>query len=178
VRIIKTEEDPSGLKPLLTSVEQRAGTVERMNQLYREQPMPLHILGSQLGRNAYAALAELASQPDIGIKCCQGTAEERMSAAQALQTAIVIVVDLTALCTLRLLGLLEVLKSSTRFQFVVAERTIIELNEMVAASTVASGDSLTVAFHEGKHVGYKTTVEARKEIRRGEEDSYVLSKPI
>ncbi len=170
VRIIKTEEDPAGLKPLLTSVEQRAGTVERLNQLYKEQPMPLHILGSQLGRNAYAALAELASQPDSGIKCCQGTAEERMSAAQALQTARVVVVDLTALCTLRLLGLLEVLKSSTRFQFVVAERTIIELNQMVAASTVASGDSLTVAFHEGKHVGYKTTAETRKEMRRGDDD--------
>lgn len=170
LRIIKTEEDPAGLKPLLTSVEQRASSVERLNQLYKDQPMPLHVLGSEFGQNAYVALAELARQPEIGIKCCQGTPEERQSAEEGLETARVVVADLTALCTLRILGLLEVLKSSKRFQFIVAERTIIELNQMLTGSTRVTGDSLAVAFRDGKHIGYKTTAETRDELRRSDED--------
>jgi tetratricopeptide (TPR) repeat protein len=171
VRIIQTEEDPSGSKPLFASVEKRAASLERLTQLYREQPMmSLHMLGALFGRNAYEATSALASKPDVGIKCCLGTNEERLKAEQALQTARVIVVDLTALCTLRLLGLLGVLKSSTRFMFVVAERTIIELNEMIITSNFLSGESIAGAFHDGKHVGYKTTAEERKEDKRDDQE--------
>jgi hypothetical protein len=46
----------------LLSVERRADAVERTNQLYKEQPLPLHVVGSGFGQNAYVALMELAGR--------------------------------------------------------------------------------------------------------------------
>jgi tetratricopeptide (TPR) repeat protein len=165
IRIAPTDEDPAGLKPILSSIELRAEEVERIHELYREQPISLHLIGARFGYNAYVALKELVWRPDVGVKCCQGSAEERARALQSLQTARIIIVDITALCTLRLLGLLEVLKS-TKFEFVVAESTIVELRHMLARSAAEFGDGLTMAYHEGKHVGYKTTAESKKELRQ------------
>jgi hypothetical protein len=169
VRIAPTADDPAGLKPILSSIQQRAGAVDRVNQLYKDQPASLHLLGSLFGHNAYVALMELVRRPDIGIKCCQGTAGERAGALLSLQTARVVVVDLTALCTLRLLGLVDILKS-VKYEFVVAERTIVELNQMLAESGSKTGDGLSIEFREGKHVGYKTTAQTKKELQKRDEE--------
>jgi transcription elongation GreA/GreB family factor len=169
VRIAPTDEDPAGLKPILSSIERRSVAVERVNQLYKEQPLSLHLVGAYFGRNAYVALMELVRRPDVGIKCCQGAADERTRALRSLQTSRVVVVDLTALCTLRLLGLSEILES-TKFEFIVAERTIVELKQMVGQSAAENGDALTMEFREGKYVTYKTTAKTIKELRQLDEE--------
>jgi tetratricopeptide (TPR) repeat protein len=159
----------SGLKPFLDSIEKRATAIAEVQDLYQRNPVPLHLYGTRFGRNAFLALADLAQADNVTVKCCLGTAEERDGALRALESAKAVVVDLSALCTLRLLGLSKVL-ASTKYKFVVAAGTIITLREMLTESLLLSGAGGSLSYTDGKHVMYQTTAEDKEKARRGDED--------
>jgi len=58
------------------------------------------------------------------VKCSLGSPEEYAQAIQSLQTAKAIVVDITALATLRLLGLTKLL-ATNKYAFIVSQHTSI-----------------------------------------------------
>src|ERR1039457_2911029 len=160
----------SGLKPFLDSIEKRAAAVAQIQDLYQRNPVPLHVYGARFRRNAYLALADLAQAENVSVKCCLGTAEERDVALRALQSAKAVVVDLTALCTLRLLGLTKVL-ASTKYKFGVPAGTIIPPREMLTESLLLSGTGGSLAYTDGKHVMHQTTAEDKEKERHSDEDS-------
>ena len=107
---------------VLDSVKERADALEGLRQVYSTGPVSLHMYGDRLGGNAYTSLADIALAEGRELKCNFGTSEEREQALRALKTAKAIVVDITALATLRLLDLTKVL-SSQKFKFIISQDT-------------------------------------------------------
>jgi tetratricopeptide (TPR) repeat protein len=162
-------DDPQGgLGVILADVERRAAAVAGAREAYNTLPASLHWYGDRFGRGAYEGLLSLASEDSQTIKCCFGTPQEREQALSALRASSSVVVDITALATLRLLDLERVL-SSTKFRFTIAQQTWISFQEMLfAAQASSSVDGGTLLFRNGKHLMYEQTAEEK--ARRLEED--------
>jgi tetratricopeptide (TPR) repeat protein len=119
-----------GVQTVLDSVRQRADALEGVRQVYSTGPVSLHMYGDRFGGNAYTSLADIAQAEGQELKCNFGTPEEREQALHALKTARAIVVDITALATLRLLNLTKVL-ASQKFKFIISQATRLALREML-----------------------------------------------
>jgi tetratricopeptide (TPR) repeat protein len=177
VRIWPTADDPTGLKPILAPIEARSVAIATGQQLYTNNPLPLHIFGVRFSDNAYTGLASLAGTPEVGIKCCFGTPEERFRALQDLQSATAVIVDLTALCTLRLLGLSKVLLT-TKYKLVVAERTIVELNEMLVNAYSSEADGGYLGFRDGKYTMLQMTAQEKADQNRQDREFIKLLETV
>jgi tetratricopeptide (TPR) repeat protein len=160
-----------GVEAILASVERRAAAVAGAREMYDSLPTSLHWYGSLFGGGAYEALMSLAGEEGQPIKCCFGTAEERSQGSQALQTAKAVVVDMTALATLRLLRLEKVL-SSSKYRFVVSERTWVTLKNRLFNERIFSGPGGTMVYKDGRHVLYEETAED-KERRNQKDEEFV-----
>jgi tetratricopeptide (TPR) repeat protein len=171
VRIEQPEGADQGksVAVLLASAEKRAAAVVGARGYYSNQLASLHWYGSRFGKDAYSALLSLAQEDGQKIKCCFGTPEERSQGLQALQTAKVVVVDLTSLATLRLLGLEKVL-SSAKFHFVVSERTWVNLREMLSEARLFSAPGGTLLYKNGKPMLVEITAEDRARWHKNDED--------
>jgi tetratricopeptide (TPR) repeat protein len=157
-----------GIEVLLSSVEKRAAAVVDVRASYTNQPLSLHLYGHRFDRNAFQALLSLAEEEEQPIKCCTGNSEERIQAVQALQTAKAIVVDISSLATLRLLHQEKIL-SSTRFHFIMSERTWVTFHEMLSESRL-SAPTGTLYYKDGKHFMYEESDEDRQRRHRQDED--------
>ncbi|MGA9885394.1 MAG: hypothetical protein WBQ34_16890 [Candidatus Acidiferrales bacterium] len=162
------EKDPrENLKVIFDSVEKRAKVVSEIREIYRTKVASLHWYGCSFGKNAYTAVIDLALEESASIKSSLGTPEERAASVEALKTAKGLVVDLTALATLRLLQLEHKALSITKFRLVIAERTWVEINEMFFNELIFSGASGgTLAFEGGKHVMYERSAEEKEQQSR------------
>jgi tetratricopeptide (TPR) repeat protein len=171
VRVELTEDgsQQKGLEVVLASVERRAAAVADARETYNKLPASLHWYGARFGGDAYHALLNLAREEGQSIKCCFGTSEERGQALQALQTAKALIVDITALATLRLLHLEKIL-SSTKFHFIISERTWVTLREMLSEARFLPAPSGTLFYRDGKHVMYEETDEDRDQRHRKDEE--------
>jgi tetratricopeptide (TPR) repeat protein len=164
IRVEQTEgEDPrKGIEVILASAERRAAAVARAREDYNNHPASLHWFGASFGQNAYLALMGLAYEEKQQIKCCLGSSEERGQALRALETAKAVIVDITALATLRLLGLEKIL-SSTKFHFIISERTWVTLEEMLLKARISSAPGGTLVYKDGKHMFYEETTEQKEQ---------------
>jgi transcription elongation GreA/GreB family factor len=149
-----------GVEVILASVERRAASVAEIRQGYNTLPASLHSYGACFGKNAYLALIDLAVKDRQEVKCCIGSPEERDQGLKALQTAKAVVVDMSALATLRLLGMEKVL-ASTKFRFLISERTWIAFQEMRFDARVHSAPGGMLVFKDGKHMIYQETTEEK-----------------
>lgn len=171
VRVELSEDgrQQKGLEVILASVEKRAAAVADARETYTKLPASLHWFGARFDGDAYHAVLNLARVEGQNIKCCFGTSEERSQALQALQTANAVIVDITALATLRLLNL-ETVLSSTKFHFVVSERTWVTLREMLSEARFMPAPNGMLCFKDGKHVMYEETDDTRDKRHREEEE--------
>jgi len=167
--------DDQSKSNLLTSIttfaRQRADALDGARNLYRSTPTSLHLYGSLLGKNAYVALADLALDSDMHVNCSIGTVQARTLALQALQTGKAVVIDLSAIATLRLLGLAKVLGFS-RFRVVVGQHTRISLREMLSEASMYTERGGSVGYEGGRAVMYMETAED-KERGRQEDKEFV-----
>jgi hypothetical protein len=143
------ESAEKGLAILKEWVKQHAYTVIQTGDLYRTMPVSLHLFGWRLGVNAYLAISGLAQDPTQQVKCSLGTADEHAQAILSLQTSKAIVVDITALATLRLLGLTKIL-STNKYKFIVSQHTRITLHEMLARARISSAPGATFSHEDGE----------------------------
>jgi hypothetical protein len=88
-----------------------------------------HLFGDRFGKDAYIALATLTQEEGQFVKCTLGTPDERGQATFALQTARFVVVDISAVATIRLIGIESLLLDAKRFHFKMTEGTFDELQE-------------------------------------------------
>jgi tetratricopeptide (TPR) repeat protein len=178
VRVELTEDvsQQKGLEVILASVEKRAAAAADARQAYNNLPASLHWFGARFGGDAYHALLNLAREEGQSIKCCFGTSEERSQALESLQTARAVIIDITALATLRLLNL-ETVLSSTKFHFIISERTWVNLREMLSEARFLPAPSGVLLYKNGKHMMYEETEEDRKQrLRKDEEFVQLLEK--
>ncbi len=170
MRIGTTKEDTEkALRTILDSVKQREATITRVRQIYDELPMSLHLLGERFNENAYIALAMLAQEDGQSVKCAFGTSEERSEADFAVQTASSIVVDITAVATIRLLNLEDFLLSPQRFRFRMTEGTFNELQETLLGDLFSAGTSATISYKHGVPSFVEQTAQEKAERRTREQ---------
>lgn len=160
-----------GLAAVLASAQTRFLRAEQVRKVYQSMPMSLHLYGAPFGKNAYAALMNIAVTEKLGVKCAVGTSEEYQRALAALANASTIVLDLSAIATLRLLGLTKILKSKV-YRFVMSDDTALELDEILGPEMNESSDGGVLAFEDGEYRMYQESAEDRK--RRRERDQEFL----
>ena len=150
VHVGSTEEETAkGLQKLLDSVKRREAAITQVRRVYDELPISFHLFGDRFGKNAYIALASLAQQEGQFVKCTLGTPEERRQATFALQTAVVVVVDISAIATIRLIGIENLLLEARRFRFQMSEGTFNELQETLVGDLFSGSTSGTIHHREG-----------------------------
>jgi len=174
VESIRVAESPDGdprkgVEVILASVERRAAAVATARDRYTQLPASLHWYGMQFGSDAYQALMNLAAEDGQPVKCAQGSPLEHEQALRSLQTAKEVVVDMSALATLRLLGLEKIL-SSTNFHFTVSERTWVTLQEKLSHSKLFATPRGTLYFKDGRHVMYEETATEKEERIREDQE--------
>ena len=113
------------------SVDMRHEDVINVEQLYKENPVSLHMFGSRFGGIAFTALQHLAFRIDVPVRCCDGSAEEREQAAKVLRFCNTLVLDMSALASLFLLDRLDILENWS-IDLVVSQSTVNELRQMIA----------------------------------------------
>lgn len=166
-------EDPvqKWLVTLLASVQKRSNAVSEVKSIYTTQHVSIHLFGSSFGKNAYNGLVTLALAEEQVVKCCAGTVEEREQAALALRTANTVVLDLSAIATLRLLRLKRIL-ATKQFRFAMSEGTWTELNMTLKESTSPLMSGGTFGYHDGRFTLHEESAEA-KEQRKQENEAFL-----
>jgi tetratricopeptide (TPR) repeat protein len=173
VHLGTTEEEVNrGLQKVLDSAKRREASILQVRRIYDENPIPLHLFGDRFGKNAYLALAFLAQQEDQAVKCCFGTPEERRQSIFALQTCNAVVLDITAIATIRMIGCEDLVFEAKRFHFQMSEGTFNELQETLIDDLFSGSTSGTIAHREGVSSFTEETAE-QKAVRRQEDQNFL-----
>ncbi len=100
----KETDDPAKFQPLFDVVNQQHEALLRIEQAYKENPLPIGTLANLYDGNVLNAWSHLITKPDLGILCCVGNIEERRNALALLENSQPrLVVDLISLITLHCL---------------------------------------------------------------------------
>jgi tetratricopeptide (TPR) repeat protein len=173
VHLGTTEEEINrGLQKILDSAKMREASILQARRIYDENPIPLHLFGDRFGQNAYLALAYLAQQEDQAVKCCFGTPEERRQSIYALQTCNSVVLDITAIATIRMIGCEDLVFEAKRFHFQISEGTFNELQETLIDDLFSGSTSGTIAHRDGVSSFTEETAE-QKSARRQEDQKFL-----
>ena len=161
-----------GLVALMTSVRERAELVARLRKTYTEESLStLHLYGANLSRNAYESIHDLAVTDGIPIKCTSGDPQEAGLALSILQERPGILLDLTAIATIRLLGL-DWLFGTTPHRFFMTQGTWEELRETLLDDKVSPGPSGTITYEAGGFA-LQETDKAAHEVSRKENQAFL-----
>ena len=149
------------------SVDMRHEDVSNVEQLYRENPVSLHIFGEHFGGTAFTALQHLASRTDVPVRCCNGSVEEREQAAKALGSCNTLVLDMSVIASLFLLDRLDILENWS-IALVVSQSTVNELRLMIAnEEQVHSKESGRLVKTEAGFAAVESTAEQKEAYIRG-----------
>jgi hypothetical protein len=166
VRIGVTEEEVNeGIQSIVDSVKRREAAISQLRRVYDELPVSLHLFGDRFGKDAYIALASLAQEDGQFVKCAHGAEDERREATFALQTAEAVVVDLSAIATIRLIGTESLLFEATRFRFKISEGTFNELQDTLLGELLSGSPSGTIQHRDGVTSITEESAEERLERR-------------
>ena len=100
----KETDDPAKFQPLFDIVSKQHEDLLRVEQVYRENLLPIGTLANLIDGNVLNAWSHLITKPDLGIWCCVGNIEERRNALALLEKSQPkLVVDLISLITLHCL---------------------------------------------------------------------------
>lgn len=164
------EQAATALQRVLDSVKHRRSAIDKIRRVYDEQPMSLHLFGDQFGENAYVALASLAQEGGQFVKCTFGTPEERAEGIFALQTASHVVLDITALATVRLIGIETLLLGSKRFHYRISEGTFHELQETLVGDLFSGSTSGTISHRDGVSSFTEETVDQKADRKTKDQE--------
>ena len=155
------------MSAVLQSVERRHEDVINVEQLYKENPVSLHMFGTHFGGIAFTALQHLAFRIDVPVRCCDGSVEEREQAAKALRSCNTLVLDMSAIASLFLLDRLDVL-GNWSIDLVVSRNTVNELRQMIAnEERVHSKESGRLVKTEAGLAAVESTAEQKENYIRG-----------
>jgi hypothetical protein len=126
VRISGSDELDLGIAAVLANVRDRAEQVKSLQALYLSQPIPVHLYAQRFGINAYEGVMHLEETESVSIKCSHPDPAAFAAGVSNLETAKSIVLDLSAVATIRLLGIGDLLSSH---EFVLSQDSVLELRE-------------------------------------------------
>jgi tetratricopeptide (TPR) repeat protein len=128
--IIKEEGGKIDFSPLQRLVEKDAEYVQKIEELYTKQLIPIYTVANLKGRRIVEAIQFIILSPKIRFKCCKGTDEEMEIAERSLRESESIVIDATALGTIFLMKSYEMLIKIPR-RLVVSQGTIDDFRQLL-----------------------------------------------
>jgi tetratricopeptide (TPR) repeat protein len=168
VRIGGPDELDLGIAAVLASVRERAEQVKSLQSLYLNQPIPVHLYAKRFGKNAYEGVMYLAQTESVSIKCSHPDPVAFAAAVSDLETAKSIVLDLSAIATIRLLGIDDLLGSH---EYVLSQDSALELREtLIDDEPERQGGTMVYNDNDGRYSLYEEPSEQRRErIKRDKE---------
>jgi tetratricopeptide (TPR) repeat protein len=165
VRIAQQNEPGAGaeadFRPIFSVLDQKEQAVQRALKTYESMLLPLHVLGSVLGQSAFAAILGLAASSNAQIKCCSGSEPERAQALESLRATNGVVLDLTAIATISMLGLLEIFdKYGT--PVIVSSGTLMEIEQLEIQERQNRGMVGSLGKQDGRYFLAEDTDEAKE----------------
>ena len=159
------EEVPDFTDIKLVADRRHERTSEAENT-YKTQLLPLHLFSQIAGCDPFRALYFVALRPDLPVKCSHGRPDEQATALETLGSCNTLVLDLTALGSVSLLRLEDLLKK-WRGKFVLSQSTATELRstlEDITSRKRATGHfgktESGYFFHEHSEEGMKAETDA------------------
>ncbi len=146
------------LQPVLDSVKAKSEAVSKLREIYRTNCVTLHMYADPLGHSTYDGLLNLAISEDDFVRCAPPQMDVLANTVTILGTKSTVVLDLTALATLRLLGITRQVLTSTAFRFVVSPATFTELQQLRAQSRFSAAGGI-MYYDKGQHYLAETTEE-------------------
>jgi tetratricopeptide (TPR) repeat protein len=168
VRIGGPDELDPGIAAVLASVRERAEQVKSLQDLYLSQPIPVHLYAKRLGKNAYEGIMHLAETESVSVKCSHPDPVAFASAVSSLETTKSIVLDLSAVATIRLLDIDDLLSSH---EFVLSQDSAFELREtLIDDEPERQGGTMVYNDKDGRYSLYEEPSEQRRDrIKRDKE---------
>lgn len=146
------------LQPILDSAKAQSEAVLQLREIYKSGPMTLHMYGDRFGHGAYEAVLDLAISESDFVKCAPPQQEVLASALGTLGAKSTVAIELSALATLRLLGITRQVLTSGAFRFVISPATYTELQQLRAQSRFSTPRG-TLNYENGQHFFTQTTTE-------------------
>ena len=166
VRVVQKTGDSGGaeldMSAILKSVDERHEHVNKILDIYKESLLTLHILGERFGVTAFEALWNLATTPDVPVRCCIGSGEEREHAVKALRSCNTVVLDMSAIASLFLLDRLEILKEWP-IDLLVSKNTANELRQMIANESLFRSQKSGILIKTETGLGIQERTAEQKE---------------
>jgi len=128
--IIKEESGEPDLSPLHRLVEKDAEYVQKIEEVYTKELIPIYMFANAKGRHVLGAIQHIIYTPNLRLKCCKGTDEEEEIAEHALRESENLVIDETALCTMFLMKVHETLLKVPQ-RLIVSQGTIDEFRKLL-----------------------------------------------
>ena len=120
----------------------------RVQKLYEEGKLTIGTFANLIGRSPIIIWGGLASNRNIGIRCCIGTIDERWNAIKNVREKKAAAVDITALLTLGNIDRLNLLKDSFEEIFV-AQSTIDILTQEITEKKGIGSEGFMTVWKEG-----------------------------
>jgi hypothetical protein len=149
------------LQPMLDSAKAQSEAMLQLRELYKSTPATLHMYGDKFGNGVYEAVLDLAISETDFIKCAPPEQEVLASALATLGAKSTVVIELSALATLRLLGITRQVLTSGAFRFVLSPATYAELQQLRAQSRTSTARG-TLHYENGQP-SYALTSEEQAE---------------
>jgi hypothetical protein len=138
------------LQPMLDSVKAKSEAVSKLREMYKSRAMPIHMYGAQMGHSAYEGLFDLAISENDYVRCAPPQLDVLARAMATLGTTSTVILDLTALATLRLLGITQQVLTCNTFRYVISSDTFVALQQLRAETLFSSGHG-TLKYENGQH---------------------------
>ncbi len=144
------------VQPILDSVRSQSEAVLQVREIYRTSTITLHMFGDRFNNSAHGALIDLACSGEDFVKCAPPDVNSLMNAMSALAVKNIVVIDLTALATLRLLDITRQVLSVGTIQFVISAATYATLQQLRAKAKFSPAHG-TMFYKDGQHYMVPTT---------------------
>ena len=160
-------DDSEKMQPIFDFITQQHEASLEIENIYKENPLPIGAFTNLTGGNVLEALSLLMRKPDLGVKCSAGHPEEWRQALATLEDGqSKLVVDLIALITIHEIGAADtVIKAFGTLS--IAQSTIDELESIITQREMLSKQEGMSVGKEGDQ--YVKTDLNPEDIRRNVE---------
>jgi tetratricopeptide (TPR) repeat protein/DNA-binding PadR family transcriptional regulator len=141
-------EQPA-MATFMTDLQKRAKMLENIQELYVSNPVSLHMYGASFGHTAYEAIMHVAQTPGLPVKCFEGNLGEPDASLFLLRERPLVLIDLTAIATIRILRL-EWLFTTKLFRFAVTQGTWEALHDTLLEDRNPSGRRASARYENSE----------------------------
>jgi tetratricopeptide (TPR) repeat protein len=167
LQMVKIGTEESGnldLTQIVKSLEQRQDSVRALDDLYRNSLMPLHMIAEALGGTVWDSLAYFVNVEQPFVRCCDGTDADRKAAFEAISSAKLVVLDLSALTTLAMTSNIDIL-SLFGVNFVVSQHTRAVLTGLLKDARGFWGTPAGTMSLRGKQIAMLQDTDETRQLR-------------